>query len=70
MMNLDVELSALFGNPLYEKIDKPSFCAYHFLTVKPERLVIKSTNGLERNPTQIINLGLVLNMTPQNPHIF
>lgn len=71
MMNLDVELSALLGKPLYEKIDKPSFCAYHFLTVKPERLIIKSTNGLlERNPSQIINLGFGIEYDPAKaPHI-
>lgn len=70
MINLDVELSALLGKPLYEKIDKPSFCAYHFLTVKPERLVIKPTNGLERNSTQIINLGFGIEYDPAKaPHI-
>ena len=71
MINLDVELSALLGKPLYEKIDHPSFCAYHFLTVKPERLVIKSTNGLlERNPSQIMNLGFGILYDPAKaPHI-
>lgn len=71
MMNLDIELSSLLGKPLYEKIDHPSFCAYHFLTVKPERLVIKSTNGLlERNPSQIINLGFGIEYDPAKaPHI-
>ena len=35
MMKLDVKLYALFGNPLYEKIHKPSFCASQFINVKP-----------------------------------
>ncbi|WP_430605924.1 FtsK/SpoIIIE domain-containing protein [Enterococcus sp. DIV0180] len=70
MMNLDVELSALLGKQLYEKIEKPSFCAYHFLIFKPERRIIKSTNGLERNPTQIINLGFGIEYDPAKaPHI-
>lgn len=56
MMNLDVELSALLGKPLYEKIEKPSFIAYVFLTVLPERKLVKTSSLPKQDEKLLIDV--------------
>lgn len=57
MMNLEVELFALLDKPLYEKIDRPGLCEYHFMTISPNRKLVCASKGLERNDSSQINLG-------------
>ncbi|EGO5181321.1 otitis media-associated H10 [Enterococcus faecalis] len=70
MMNLEVELSALLDKPLYEKIDRPGLCEYHFMTISPNRKIVCASKGLERNASSQIDLGYGVKYDPSKiPHI-
>lgn len=69
--SFDVELCALFGLSLDNKIDTVNYCEYIFKTVKDERIVVSSSNAniVYNNSTNIpLSTNLIWNIQRQ-PHL-
>lgn len=70
MNDLDTGLSALFGLGVDNKIDKITYCDYHFKKIHDKRIIVKNVNNIEINTTVNLPLNNNLNWNIlKQPHL-